>query len=279
MEVSPSRTSPKDYLAPVLENHPLGNYRRLVFQDNGTLSNALPGQFVSLRISEGFDPLLRRPFSIARLLPGPKARPRVEILYAVVRRGTRLMAELKPGSMISVLGPLGHPFPNLDVHHPALMVGGGIGIAPLVFLSEYLKKKKVPQVVFLGARTAEDLVDLEVFQKLKVPLQLATDDGSKGAKGFVIQILEDYLAEGKTKPGTVIHACGPRPMFKAVAKTAQKHGLPAYLSWEEHMGCGLGICLTCVCPMKQESGPFRMIRTCNEGPVFEASKMDWENIK
>ncbi len=279
MEMSPQRQGPQDYRTPVLENHPVGNYHRLVFQDNGTLFKALPGQFVSLRLSEGFDPLLRRPFSIARLLPGPKGRPRVEILYAVIRKGTKLMAGLKPGSMIGVLGPLGRPFPNLDKRHPALLVGGGIGIAPLVFLSEYLKKNKIPQVVFLGARTAEDLVDLEVFQKLKVPIHLATDDGSKGMKGFAPQLLENFLRAEKIRPGSVIHSCGPRPMFKALAKISAHYKIPAYLSWEEHMGCGLGICLTCVCPVKQDSGPSRMIRTCNEGPVFEASKIDWDIVK
>jgi dihydroorotate dehydrogenase electron transfer subunit len=267
------------YQAEILENQPIGNYFRLLFQDNGALQNALPGQFVNIRLSEGYDPLLRRPFSIARLLPGPKGKSRVEVLYAALRQGTQLLAEKKPGNHIGVLGPLGLPFPRLDSNHPALIVSGGIGVAPLVYLSEYLKKKKRSQAVFLGARTAGDLVDLEVFRKLKVPLHISTDDGSKGRRGFVTEILEEYLGKRKAAPGTVIYSCGPRPMFRAVAKVAEKFGVPAFLSWEEHMACGLGICLTCVCPLKQETGHPRMARSCYEGPVFEASKIDWEHVK
>ena len=266
------------YDATILENHALGSYHQLVFQDNGTLRDAQPGQFVSIRVSKGLTPLLRRPFSIARLLPGPKGKPRVEVLYAALREGTRLLSQKKPGNSIGVLGPLGHPFPHMDSKHPALVVGGGIGVAPLVFLSEYLKKKKVPQTVFLGAKTSKELLSLDVFKKLKVPLFITTDDGSKGRKIFVTQALEDYLKRGEHEKGTVIHACGPRPMLRVVAKLCGLFSLPAYLSWEEHMGCGLGICLTCVCQTKENDGQVRMARTCVEGPVFEASQIDWEKL-
>jgi len=262
----------------ILENKAVGSYWRLVFQDDGTLQKALPGQFVNIRISKGPAPLLRRPFSIARLLTGTKGKAKVEILYTVLREGTRLLARKKPGEILNVLGPLGQPFPHMDSKHPALIVSGGIGVAPLVFLAEYLKKKRAPVTVFLGAATDKGLIDLEIFQKLKVPLHISTDDGSRGRKGFVTKSLEDYLAQGKAARGTVIYACGPRPMFRVVTKVAEKHGVPAYLSWEELMGCGLGICLTCVCPYKQEDGSVKMLRTCYDGPVFEASRIDWEKL-
>jgi len=272
------KNTPQSYEAEILLNEPAGNYFRLVFQDNGALKNALPGQFINVRLSKSLNPLLRRPFSIARVLPGPKGKNRIEILYAKMREGTRLLSLKKPGEEIGVLGPLGKPFPYLDRQHPVLIVSGGIGVAPLVFLAEYLKKKKVPFRVFLGARTGKDLVDLEVFQKLKVPLYITTDDGSWGQKGFVTLSLQDYLANEKTPKGTVIYACGPRPMFKAVSKVGEKFKIPTYLSWEENMGCGLGICLTCVCPVKQGDGTLKMIRSCYEGPIFDSATVEWEKL-
>jgi len=272
------KNSPQSFDAEILLNEPAGNYFRLIFQDNGTLANSLPGQFVNVRLSKGLNPLLRRPFSIARVLPGPKGKKRIEILYAKIREGTRLLSLKKPGEEIDVLGPLGKPFPFLDRQHPVLIVSGGIGVAPLVYLAEYLKKKKVPMTVFLGARTGKDLVDLDVFQKLKVPLHISTDDGSWGQKGFVTQILQDHLANSKISKGTVLYACGPRPMFKAVTQVGESFKVPTYLSWEEHMGCGLGICLTCVCPVKQGDGGVKMVRSCYEGPIFDAASVEWEKL-
>jgi len=172
---------------------------------------------------------------------------------------------------------LGKPFPHLDRRHPALLVGGGVGIAPMIFLAEYLVQKKIPVAVFLGAKTASDLACLKVFKALKVPLSLSTDDGSAGEKGFVTARLDEFLSSGQARPGSVIHACGPRLMFKAVTLVADKHRIPAYLSWEERMACGLGICLTCTCPVKDGEG-FKMERTCVEGPSFEASRIAWERL-
>ena len=272
-------STPRAFEAKILKNRPLGGYWKLVFEDaEGALAQALPGQFVNLRLQPGYSPLLRRPFSIARILPGPRKSRKIEVLYAILRGGTRLLSGKKPGESINVLGPLGRPFPHLDRSHPALIVSGGIGVAPLIFLSEALKARKIPQAVFLGARTGSDLVELDVFKKLKVPLALATDDGSMGRKGFVTQLLDEYLASGKAPKGSVIHACGPRPMFKTVAKVAAKHGVKAYLSWEEHMACGLGICLTCACPVDQGDGP-KMVRTCVEGPAIEASQILWDRLE
>jgi dihydroorotate dehydrogenase electron transfer subunit len=258
----------------ILVNEPFGSYFRLVFEVKGSLARALPGQFVNLRLHEGTDPLLRRPFSVSRLLRGVRGSVHMEVIYAVVRKGTRLLSRMNPGETLRVLGPLGNPFPHLDRKHPALLVGGGVGIPPMVHLSEYLKKKGVKHWVFLGARTKKDLVHVDIFRRNKAPLFTATDDGTAGAKGLITGPLEAFLSKGPLPKGLVIHACGPRAMFRAVAALGEKHDVPTYLSWEEMMGCGLGICLTCVCPHKDG----KMERTCVEGPVFEASKIDWERL-
>jgi dihydroorotate dehydrogenase electron transfer subunit len=200
------------------------------------------------------------------------------VLYAVLKEGTRLLSRKKPGETVGVLGPLGTPFPHLDRKHPALLVGGGIGVAPLILLAETLSRLKIPHAVFLGARTKKDLLGLDVFRKSGAPLFLATDDGTGGRRGFVTELVEEYLAAGKAPKGSVIHACGPRPMFRVLASVAAKHHLPAYLSWEERMACGMGICLTCACPVSGEGG-VRMTRTCVEGPVFEASRIPWDQVE
>ena len=269
---------PRDFEATILENRPVGGYFRLLLEDRlGSLKGSLPGQFINLRIQPGLSPLLRRPFSIARLLPHKGRSLRMEVLYAVHKQGTRLLAHKRPGETVGVLGPLGNPFPHMDKHQTALLVGGGIGVAPLVFLAEHLKRLKAPFAVFLGARTGSDLLDIDVFKDLGCPLFLATDDGSRGRKGFVTDLLDDYLSSPKAAKESLIHACGPRPMFKSVTRVSFKHGVKAFLSWEEHMACGLGICLTCTCPVGDEES-YRMERTCTEGPVFEASRIRWEKI-
>lgn len=267
-------TVPLDLETDILMNEPLGSYFRLVFEVKGPLARPLPGQFVSLRLRDGSEPLLRRPFSVCRVLPGPGGRKHMEIVYAVVRGGTRLLSRMKPGERLRVLGPLGGPFPHLDRKHPALIVGGGVGIPPMVHLSEVLKAKRVRQWVFLGARTKKDLVHLDEFRKRKVPVAAVTDDGTSGRKAFVTQALDEFLAEGNAPSGAVIHACGPRAMLRAVAALGEKYEIPTFVSWEEKMGCGLGICLTCVCPHKDG----KMERTCVEGPVFDASRIDWDKL-
>lgn len=269
---------PRDFDARILENGPLGSYYRMVFEDaTGCLLSARPGQFVSLKVSDGLDPLLRRPFSIARLERGRGKTIRCEVLYAALREGTRLLSRKLKGDTVNVLGPLGKPFPHLDRMHPALLVGGGVGIAPMLFLAEYLSGQRVPIRVFLGGKTAADLLELKRFRALKVPLSLSTDDGSAGTKGFVTDAVGEFLASGQVARGTVVHACGPRPMFRSLVKVTEPFGIPTYLSWEERMACGMGLCLTCACPVKDPAGP-KMERTCVEGPAFEASRIDWERL-
>ncbi len=223
-------SAPSDFEAVVLENRPVGGAFRLRLEDSqGFLSSALPGQFVNLRVQPGYSPLLRRPFSIARLLPGRGRALQLEVLYAVVREGTRLLSVKKPGETVGVLGPLGNPFPHLDRRHPALLVGGGIGVAPLIYLAETLGCRKVPFAVFLGARTKKDLLGLDVFRKLGAPLFLATDDGTGGRRGFVTELVKEHLDSGKAPQGSVIHACGPRPMFRALASVAAARGIVPFL--------------------------------------------------
>lgn len=262
--------------AEILSQEKVGSFFRLRFSAPKSLSKALPGQFVSLRAAQGLDPLLRRPYSIARVF----ARGRhvvLEVLYTVHRRGSFLLSRKKKGEKLNVLGPLGSPFPRLQEKTPAYLVAGGIGVAPLVFLAEVLHRRKVPFHVFFGARTKRDLVDVEVFRKLEAPLSLATDDGTAGERGRVTQALEKLWRRNPPSPKARVYACGPRPMFRALGDLCSAFGVCAYFAWEEAMACGLGICLTCVCPLKQKEET-KWVRTCMEGPVVEASRIDWKAL-
>lgn len=248
-----------------------GEYRRLVLHAPGVAKNAQPGQFVHVRIP-GLDAYpLRRPFSLYRV-----KGPDILILYKTVGAGTRAMNELKPGAPVSVMGPLGKGFPLDRPDAVPLLVGGGYGAAPLSFLAERLPRKGV---VFLGGRTAADVLCLEDFKRLGWEVKIATEDGSMGGKGLVTAVLDRWLdASGAMKPAPEIFACGPDGMLRALAGRALARGLTAWLSMDRHMGCGAGVCLACVIRARKPDGQGGEMwaRVCKEGPVFEARDIVWE---
>jgi dihydroorotate dehydrogenase electron transfer subunit len=214
-----------------------------------------PGQFAMLRVcGPGHsDPLLPRPMAVFRA-----QADRVEFRYKVVGRGTARMAALHPGDAVELLGPLGRGFPLRD--GPALLVGGGTGIASLYELARALPG---PVTVVLGARTAGDLLALEDFRELSAQLRIATEDGSLGTRGRVTDALE--LA-----PGTTVYACGPDAMMHAVAQRAAAAGLPCLVSLESPMACGFKICLGCAIRT-----PAGIRYVCHDGPVFDADELGW----
>ena len=241
-----------------------------------------PGQFVMLQVREGHDPLLRRPMSVFRVPPG---RRRIQILYKVVGPGTRYLSRQPPGAELRTLGPLGNGFrlprgaarAAVPPSRPVL-VAGGIGIAIFPFLLEALPPRGPRPILLFGARTARDLVALDAFRRRGTLLRLATEDGSRGARGFVTRLLEPLLeaprgpaaADGRPE----LYVCGPTPMMKAVGALAVEAGVPCQLALESQMPCGIGVCLGCVVRCRDEDPggpPFR--RVCTEGPVFEAARV------
>jgi dihydroorotate dehydrogenase electron transfer subunit len=206
---------------------------------------------------------LRRPLSIHRARNG-----RLEFLYRVVGKGTELLSELKEGTVLNVLGPLGHGY-DLSVikNHTPVLVAGGTGMASLNFLAESFKK---PGIVFYGARTKQELVCRENLKKLGWKMQVATDDGSLGHKGFVTELLQKYCA-GQDAGSLTIFTCGPEPMMRTVARIAATHDVDCYISMEERMACGMGTCQGCVVRI---AGKYQ--RACSDGPVFNAADVDWK---
>lgn len=254
----------------VIEHSDKGaGYRHLVLQAPEIAAAALPGQFVHLRVPSLEDSALRRPFSIFNAEGG-----RLELLYKIVGRGTDALAGIAVGDEVSVMGPLGHGFPEKCAGVP-LLVGGGYGVAPLYFLARRLlavQAENSPRpIVFVGGRTAADLLALERFAELGVEVRTATNDGSSGVKGLVTDPLDDELAALRTAGRSFeLFACGPDPMLKAVAMRATGTGSKGWISMDRHMVCGVGACYACI--QKTVRGNSRC---CIEGPVFAAQDLVW----
>lgn len=267
-----------DQLLRVTENHPLHASHFLLTLDATELAaRAKPGQFIMIRFPGIRDPLLPRPMSICNVLPERDSRPgQIQILHKVVGRGTALLAALSPGEQIQVLGPLGQPFkiptaPRKDSE--ALMVAGGIGIAIFPFLVGALEKSGWRPVLLFGARGKEDLVHRQWFEERGVEVRVATEDGSEGQKGRVTALLKNALIpEGSVG---MTYACGPQPMLRAVGELVTRTSIPAQLSLECYMGCGIGACLGCVVKVRRGEG-FEYKRICVDGPTLEARELLWD---
>ncbi len=230
---------------------------------------ARPGQFVMLRVGRGWEPLLRRPFSIC----GVRDTTHILVLYQVVGRGTELLAGRRPGQTLPVLGPLGRGFRLPPGTQRAILVGGGMGIAPLLFLARTLRQ---PPAVFLcGYAAASRVIPGWLFDPGRRP-RVVTEDGSAGSAGLVTDHLAAEMAA--YRPGRAeIYACGPRAMLREVIRLAEKAGLPCQVSLEAVMACGVGACQGCVVRAGTGTGP-AFYRVCRDGPVFAANLLDREEL-
>lgn len=252
-----------------LEKVASGSYYMLL-REPYIAERALPGQFVHIRVREGLYPFLRRPFSVAGTFP---LAGTWQILFRVVGEGTRILSSLSRGSYLDCLGPLGSNFKTSRELKPSVLIGGGIGIAPLVFLAHYLVSiERKPIVLLYGAKTYSEMVPLERFLPQEVDVVLATEDGSVGTRGLVTEIFEERV-NGGLSPGEIF-ACGPRPMLRILAEMNKKWHFPLQLSLEERMACGVGACLGCAVEVMGEEGP-HYLRVCREGPVFRDNEVVW----
>ena len=215
------------------------------------------GQFLNLRVEEACEPLLRRPFSAYRI-----EKSSIEIVFNVVGRGTAALRRKKQGDVLDVLGPLGKPFKTVDPgFDTGVLIGGGLGVAPLPLLTSALKEQGKPVVTFLGARSAAQLVTDHLEN-----LHTATDDGSKGFRGNVVGLVSDFLSRHPvTHPK--IFACGPMPMLRAVASFARASEIPCEVSLEGPMGCGIGICQGCPVELAGPEKSYALM--CKDGPAFD----------
>lgn len=239
-------------------------YSVLTLEAPAIAAEARPGQFVHVRIPTLAESRLRRPFSIYDADP---AKGRLFVLYKVVGFGTRHLAALPEGTELQVLGPIGSPFP-LEPEGIPYLVGGGYGVAPLWFLATRLPRRGI---LFVGGRTAADILEVDRFREAGWDVRVATQDGSLGVKGLVTEPLDAALAEN---PRAELYACGPDGMLRAVGERAIRHGIRGWLSLDKHMVCGVGACLACVQKVRTAEGE-RLARVCVDGPVFESRDIVW----
>jgi dihydroorotate dehydrogenase electron transfer subunit len=234
-------------------------------------ATATPGQFVMVRVSQQDAPLLRRPFSIHRPLFKEGEIFGMELLYKVVGTGTAILSRTPVGAALDVLGPIGNGFSILKDCRRAYLVGGGIGVPPLVFLATALQKTGIDMSgcrMFLGGRSREDLLCGEDFEALGIPVQCTTDDGSAGDHCLVTHPLEISTA---TSPPDIIYACGPLPMLACIVGISDKYKIPCQVSIESMMACGMGACLGCAVEKRGDSGSYWHV--CKDGPVFDAKQL------
>jgi dihydroorotate dehydrogenase electron transfer subunit len=230
----------------------------------------LPGQFVMVRTREGTDPLWRRPLGVHdfRRIGGTGV---LSLLFQVVGPTTRDLSGLCPGTALALLGPHGRGF-RLDAPEHWL-VGGGRGLAPLFFAARILRRRDIPCRVYLGGRSDGHVLRDRDLARLGCRVEVSTDDGSRGRRGPVTDLLESGLARisERRRAGILLSACGPHGMLRAVARLAAAHGVAAQVSVDPLMACGRGLCLGCTVPAREG---YRL--ACQHGPVFDARELAWD---
>lgn len=247
----------------VVSNEKLGDKHILMkLTSEDTLPATRPGQFVEVKVEHSPSTFLRRPISIHYV---DVEKNELWLLIQLVGDGTRQLAEVKTGEFVNVVLPLGNGFSEPETRDGALLlVGGGVGIAPLLQLGKKLKEEGFVPNFLLGGRSAKDLIQLEEYKKIG-DVYVTTEDGSLGEKGFVTN--HSVLSQDFKK----IYTCGPTPMMKAVASYAVKNGIECEVSLENKMACGLGACLCCVTETKEGHKC-----VCSDGPVFNVKDLSWQ---
>ena len=252
----------------------VGAYHHLTIVAPGLAEVARPGQFVALAVGGSTSAnLLRRCFSIHRASPSGTYGGTVDVVISPVGPGTEWLAGLRAHDEVDVVGPLGRPFPLPTEPVPCVLVGGGYGSAPLFWLAEALRERGCHVELVLGAATEQKLFGVVEARRCADGVTVTTDDGSAGTRGWVSDVLPDLVR--RTGAG-VLYGCGPMGMLKSVTDIAAQTGAVAQVAVEESMACGVGVCMTCVMPVRGNDGVTRMVRSCVEGPVVRGDRVRWD---
>jgi len=253
-----------------------GEYTQFTIVAPGVARSFQPGQFAAVGVG-GPDTsmLLRRAFALYGVKPGAEFAGTIQIVVAAHGRGTEWLVAQKAGAKLDLVGPLGVPFPMPRDGVPAVLVGGGYGTAPLIPLAEKLIELGSELEIIVGAATVGKLFGEMQAKRLVGKVTVTTDDGSAGQRGWVTDPLPSAI---ERLGAQIVYACGPMAMLHAVGEVAKEHAIPAHVAVEEAMACGIGVCMTCVLPVRGTDGVSRFVRSCVEGPIFEAGRVRWADV-
>ena len=245
----------------------------------GEFRDPVPGQFAMIRPAINAGPLLSRPLSIYNY-HRDQNQVILEFLYRVVGRGTELLSQLAPAAEVNILGPLGRGFRIEKIRSHRILLAGGMGVAPITFLAQYLERqvtRKHKPKICLGAKSCTEIVGRERIEGMTGFLNIATDDGSLGTCGLVTDLLPD-ISKGCDPGKTIIYACGPMAMLKTLAEQVAPTGIPCQVSIEERMACGVGACLGCAVAVRNKRGKREQKSVCKDGPVFNIRDICWDQL-
>ena len=268
------RDGPIRVIAEVATRRRSGPYTTLVLAAPELAGRCRPGQFLEVAV-EAPGTLLRRPLSIARAGSEGSGVGTVEIVVGPDGIGSAWLAEVATGGTLDVIGPLGKAFPLPQRQASCLLVGGGYGAAPLHYLTEVLAPLGHRVDLIVGASSDSTLLHSLEAKRVAHSLTVTTDDGSAGLQGRVTDAMPEVIEHGGTD---VIYACGPNAMLAAVSVLGARMEVPVRVALEERMACGLGICFTCVIPVRDRDGEVQMRRSCIEGPVMDGARVDWRRM-
>jgi dihydroorotate dehydrogenase electron transfer subunit len=263
----------KQVSAEIISNKKLGPYHHMVFAVGDIAAHAKPGNFVAISVGgEASSMVLRRAFAIYRAIDRGLLGGTIELVVAPHGAGSKWLTNLNVGDFVDLIAPLGTAFGIPTSNANAMLIGGGYGSAPLFALAEILKNRGCRVDMVLGASTASKIYAPLEGKRSVSSLTLTTDDGSTGIHGQITESIPRLIREFGTE---VIYSCGPMAMLESINKIAADFDIVHQCSVEESMACGIGVCMTCVVPMKIDD-EVKMIRTCIDGPVMDGSAIIWD---
>ena len=268
--------SATQFTATILSNKRVGAYHQILLAIGDLAALCRPGNFVAIAVGgDSSKMILRRAFAISRITHGNASGGAMELIVAPHGSGSRWLCAQPEGSEIDIVAPLGKAFGIPTTPVKALLVGGGYGSAPLFGLAEVLKSRGCRVDMLLGASTGSKIYAPLEGKRSASTLKIYTEDGSMGEHGRVTAPISSLIASGAVD---VIYSCGPMSMLRAISDLTSGTDVVHQCAVEESMACGIGICMTCVLPVKDESGSISMLRSCIDGPVMDASTVAWELV-
>ena len=261
--------------AEIISNKKVGAYHHIVLSVGRIAANFRPGNFIAIAVGgPGSSMVLRRAFAIYRAIEREDGTGLIELVIAPHGQGSKWFTSLSQGEKVDLVGPLGTSFGIPTEPVRALLVGGGYGSAPLFGLSEILKLRGCRVDMVLGASTANKIYAPLEGKRSVSSLTITTDDGSAGIRGKVTDVISRIIDENNVE---IVYSCGPMAMLEAITKITSEKTVVHQCAIEESMACGIGVCMTCVIPIKDEDGIIRMKRSCIDGPVVDGESVVWDS--